>query len=163
MGTYRFEVDVGLGPVDALFLWADLDRVTGWMGVGGVSDVVVGRGMDPLVLPGRRFPLVIAPESGYTLRFRFRPVRVQVMWLDDRSKTAYRTRLAGSLRRGELLATFEQHGSGSHLTLDIQTEGLLPGVVGRLLATGSYPGTYRGQLKAFARLAERERLSRLIL
>ena len=32
-----------------------------------------------------------------------------------------------------------------------------------ILATGSYSGSFRGQLHSFARLAERERLSKLII
>jgi hypothetical protein len=40
---------------------------------------------------------------------------------------------------------------------------VLPGIAGRLLATGSYRGSFRGQLSSFARLAEREHLSKLII
>ena len=58
---------------------------------------------------------------------------------------------------------FEPEGAGSRVTLQVRTEGLLPGIAGRLLATGSYRGSFRGQLRSFARLAERERMSQLII
>ncbi len=165
MATYRFSAHANLLPVEALFLWADLDRVTEWMeGVTRVSDVAGRPDRPDFTLPGRRLPLVISPESRYTLWFGRRPVRVEVLWLaDPRSTSAYRTRLDGSFRRGEILVTFEPEDGGSTVILEVRTDGLLPGIAGRLLAIGSYRGSFRGQLRSFARLAERDRLSRLIL
>jgi len=72
-------------------------------------------------------------------------------------------RLDGSVRRGETQVSFEPDGSGSRVTLEVETEGVLPGIAGRLLAIGSYRGSFRGQLRSFARLAEREHLSKLII
>lgn len=165
MGTHRFNGHANLAPVEALFLWADLGRVTEWMdGVTKVSDVA-GRDERPdFTLPGQQFPLVIAPGSRYTLWFRLGPVRHEVLYPEEsRSTAAYRTRLEGTFRRGEMLVWFEAEDGGSRVTLEVRTNGLIPSIAGRLLATGSYRGSFRGQLRSFARRAERERLGRLIL
>ena len=59
MGTHRFTVHANLAPVDALFLWADLDRVTEWMeGVTRVSDII-GRPDRP----GFTLPAPTAPAA----------------------------------------------------------------------------------------------------
>jgi hypothetical protein len=165
MGTYRFSSHANLAPTEALFLWADLDRVTDWMdGVTRVSDVTGRPDRPDFTLPGRRMPLVISPESRYTLWYGRRPVRVEVLWLEEpRSTTAYRTKLDGTVRRGEMLVTFEPEGDGSRVTLEVRTEGRLSAFAGRLLATGAYRGSFRGQLRSFARVAERERWSKLII
>lgn len=38
----------------------------------------------------------------------------------------------------------------------MQTRGLVSAIFGRLFASGSYGGSFQGELEAFARLAERE-------
>jgi Polyketide cyclase / dehydrase and lipid transport len=163
MGTYRFTDHADLEPTAALFLWADLDRVTEWMeGVARVSDVLLPAGRSPLVLRGR-WPLVIAPGSRYTLWFGRRPVRHEVLWLEDRGATAYWTRLEGFFRRGETLVTFDPEGGGSRVRLDVRPDGMIPRIAARVLATGTYRGSFRSLLRSFARRAERERLSQLIL
>lgn len=146
-------------------LWANLDRVTEWMaGATRVSDVTGRPGRTDFTLPGHTLPLVIAPGSRYTLWFGRRPFRIEVLPLHDvRATTAYRTRVDGAVRGGETFVRFEPQGGGSRVTLEVRTEGLLPGIAGRLLATGSYRGSFRGQLHSFARFAERERLSKLII
>lgn len=165
MGTYRFGVHANLAPTETLFLWTDLDRVTEWMrGVRRVTDVAGRPDRPDFTLPGQKTPLVIAPGSRYTLWFRLGPVRHEVLPVDDpASTTAHRTRLEGTFRRGEMLVTFEPEGGGSRVTLDVQTDGLLPGIAGRVLAAGSFPGGFRSQLRSFARFAERERLSKLLI
>ena len=163
MGAYRFTVHANLEPTAALFLWADLDRVTEWMeGVGRVSEVSPPPGQSPLVLGGG-WPLVIAPGSRYTLWFGRRPVRHEVLWLEYGTAKTYRTRLDGLFRRGETLVTFDPEGGGSRVTLDVRPDGLIPAIAARVLATGSYRGSFRSQLRSFARRAERERLSHLII
>ena len=164
MGVHRFSIHANLPPADALMLWADLDRVTEWMdGVTRVSDVTGRPGRPDFTLPGSTLPVVIAPGSRYTLWFGRRPVRVEVLRRSDPSPAGLRMRLDGSVRRGETRVSFEPDGSGSRVTLEVETEGVLPGIAGRLLATGSYRGSFRGQLSSFARLAEREHLSKLII
>jgi hypothetical protein len=129
-----------------------------------VSDVT-GRDERPdFTLPGRRYPLVIMPGSRYVLWFRLGPVRHEVLALDlPRPTIGHLTRLGGRIRRGEMRVTFEPDDGGSRVTLEVSPEGLLPEIAARLLAFGFYRGSFRSQLRSFARIAERERLGRLIL
>jgi hypothetical protein len=60
------------------------------------------------------------------------------------------------LLRGETVVTFKPDGSGTRLTLGFRPEGLIQAVAARLFATGSYRGSFQGELNTFARLAERE-------
>jgi Polyketide cyclase / dehydrase and lipid transport len=165
MSTHRFSVHANLVPANALFLWIDLDRVSEWMhGVTRVSDVTGPPDRPDFALPGQRNPLVVLPGSKYVLWFRFGPVRHVVLLLDQpQPATGHRTRLDGRFRRGEMLVTFEPEGGGSRVRLEVRTEGLLPSIAARLLALGFYRGSFRAQLRAFARVAERERLGKLII
>lgn len=164
MGTHRFSVHVNLAPVDALYLWADLDRVEWMEGVTRVTDVAGPHARPEFALPGRRNPLVILPGSRYVLWFRLGPVRHEVLARNDPGSThGHRTRLDGRFRRGEMRVTFEAEDGGSRVSLEVQTEGLLPSIAGRLLAVGFYRGSFRSQMRSFARAAEREHLGRLIL
>ena len=107
---------------------------------------------------------MFTPGSRYTIWFGRRAVRVEVLFpTEPADGTAYRTRLDGSVRRGESLVRFEPHPDGSRVTLEVRTEGLVPGIAGRLLATGSYRGSFRGDLRLFARLAEREHWGQLVI
>ena len=165
MGTHRFIDHANLVPVDALFLWADLDRITEWMdGVTRVSEAVGREGRPDFTLPGRRNPLVIMPGSRYVLWFGFGPARHEVLARDDaRSAIGHRTRLDGRFRRGEVHVTFTEESGGSRVVLEVRTQGIMPTIAGWVLAIGSYRGSFRSQLRSFARVAERERLGRLIL
>jgi hypothetical protein len=158
MSRYRFVGHAHLSPPEALFLWADLDRVIEWMeGVTRVSDAMGRPDLPDFALPGHSTPLVTGPGSRYTLWFGRRSVRHQVLYQEEpRVAAAHRTRLEGSFRRGETLVTFEPETDGCRITLAVRADGLLPRIVARILATGSYRGSYRSQLSSFARLADRE-------
>jgi hypothetical protein len=66
------------------------------------------------------------------------------------------TRFGSWLLRGVEQATFENQGHGTRLTQEFWTNGIIAAVMGRIFAFGSYKGSFRGELKSFARLAERE-------
>ena len=165
MATHRFSVHANLAPVDALFLWADLDRVTEWMaGVRRVTDVAGREDRPDFTLPGRRNPLVLVPGSRYVLWYRLGPARHEVLLRHDAAAAlGHRSRVDGRFRRGEIHAVFGADDGGSRVTLEVRPDGLMPSIVGLLLSIGWHRGSFRGQLGAFARLAERERLGRLIL
>ena len=165
MRTHRFTVHANLAPVDALFLWADLDRVTEWMeGVTRVSDIIGRPDRPGFTLPGRRSPLVLVPGSRYVLWYRLGPARLEVLPLEDaQAPLGHRTHVSGRFRRGEVRVEFEAEDGGSRVTMSVRTESLLPSIAGRLLTAGFYRGSFRSQLRSFARVAERERLGRLIL
>ena len=165
MTTHRFTVTTRIAPTAALMLWADLDRITEWMtGVTRVSDVAGRPDRPDFTLPGASFPLVVSPGSRYTIWLGRRPVRIEVLYpAEGQEGTVYRTRLDGSVRRGESLVRFEPDPDGSRVILEVRTEGLVPGIAGRLMAIGAYRGSFRGNLRSFARLAEREHWGQLVI
>ena len=55
-----------------------------------------------------------------------------------------------------MAATFEADGDGTLLVETFATEGLVPALMARLWAIGSYRGSSKGELDSFERLAERE-------
>ncbi len=58
--------------------------------------------------------------------------------------------------RGETHVTFEPSPTGTRLTQEFRTEGLIPAISAWIFSLGSYKGSFRGELNSFARLAERE-------
>ena len=67
-----------------------------------------------------------------------------------------RERFGRILLRGIQGATFEPDGTGTLLTQTFHIEGLLPRIMARIFTTGSYRGSFRGELQTFVALAERE-------
>jgi hypothetical protein len=58
--------------------------------------------------------------------------------------------------RGTNDATFEPHDGGTSVTQRFETQGIISALAARVFATGSYKGSFRGELATFARLAEAE-------
>jgi hypothetical protein len=67
-----------------------------------------------------------------------------------------RTRFASWLLRGVEQSMFEDQGHGTRLTQEFWINGIHSRLMGRIWAFGSYRGSFRGELKSFVRLAERE-------
>jgi hypothetical protein len=67
-----------------------------------------------------------------------------------------RTRFKGLLLGGETLVTLEPDGEGTILQQTFKVSGIIASIMGRVFATGSYRGSFRGELRTFARLVERE-------
>jgi hypothetical protein len=160
--TVGFTDHASLSPSEALFLWTDLDRVHEWRhGLTRVTDVVVPDGYAPMRAGG--WPLVIGPGSQYTLWFGRSAVHHEVLAPAHRGVATHHTRVAGRFHHGDVLVTFAPESGGSRVTLEFRPDGLLPAATARLMATGGHRWGFRGQLRAFARLAERERLGHLVL
>jgi hypothetical protein len=68
----------------------------------------------------------------------------------------FRTRFDSWLLRGVEQAMFEDHGHDTRLTQEFWINGIISRLMGRIWALGSYRGSFRGELKSFVRLAERE-------
>jgi hypothetical protein len=68
----------------------------------------------------------------------------------------FKTLFGNRLLRGTSEATFAPDGEGTLMTQEFRTDGVIPGLLGRLFAIGSYRGSFRGELKEFARIAELE-------
>jgi uncharacterized protein YndB with AHSA1/START domain len=140
MGTHRFTVHIAAPPDRVFDLWTDLDRFKEWIGgVTGVSDV-----SGP---PG---------EAGtrYTVLFGSMQSRTEV--LEAERPRLIRTRFGNRVLKGETVATFEPDGAGTHLTEELRTEGFVSALMARIFATGSWRGSFQGELNTFAALAERE-------
>jgi uncharacterized protein YndB with AHSA1/START domain len=140
MGRYRFTQEVAAPPEVVFDLWTDVDRLHEW--TGGVTRVTDVSG--PLDRPG----------AGYTVWFG--RMASPTVVLEAERPHIFATRFGNRLLRGESRATLEPSGMGTRLTQEFVTEGLIPAIVARLFATGSWNGSFRGELAAFARIAERE-------
>jgi polyketide cyclase/dehydrase/lipid transport protein len=140
MAAYEFTIRIAAPPERVFDLWTDLDRMKEW--VGGVTKVTDRTG--PLDRPGTR----------YTVWFGRMASPAEVIEVDR--PRVFRTRFGNRLLRGESGMTLEPDGAGTILTQWFRTEGLIPALMARIFATGSYRGSFRGELEAFARIAERE-------
>jgi uncharacterized protein YndB with AHSA1/START domain len=140
MSTYRFSLDIAASPVQVFDLWTDLDRMKEW--VGGVTKVTDVSG-----------PL---DRAGATYTVWFGGMKSPTTVLDAERPHRIRTRFGNRVLRGETAVSFEPSGDGTRLTQEFRTEGLIPGLMARIFATGSYRGSFRGELEAFAKLVERD-------
>jgi uncharacterized protein YndB with AHSA1/START domain len=140
MPRYTFTTHVA-APIDTVFdLWTDLDRMREW--VGGVTKVTDLTG--PVDRAGTR----------YTTWFgRMRsPTEV----VEAERPRVFATRFGNALLRGTNRTVLEPDGDGTRLTETFETVGIIPGIMARLFAAGSYQGSFKGELEAFAKLAGAE-------
>jgi uncharacterized protein YndB with AHSA1/START domain len=137
MGHYRFSVHVDASPEQAFALWTDLDRMREWVGgVTGVRDVT-----GPVDQVGTRYTTLFGSMSSPT----------EVVGVER--PRLFRTRFGNRVLRGETQAVFESDANGTLLTQEFWTQGLVPALMARIFATGSYKGSFRGELHEFARIA----------
>ena len=144
MSTYQFGLRIDAPPDLVFDLWTDLDRMGEW--IGGVTKVTDVSGP-----PG---------EAGTTYTTWFGNVSSRTEVLEAERPKMIRTRFGSWLLRGESKATFEPEGDGTRLTQEYRVQGLIPRVMARIFATGSYRGSFRGELNDFARLAARDARAR---
>jgi uncharacterized protein YndB with AHSA1/START domain len=140
MARYQFSILIKASQHEVFALWTDLDRMPEW--VGGVT--AVGELTGPIDRPSTR----------YTVWFG--RMRSSTEILEVERPRHIRTRFDSALLRGETDATFERENGATRLTQVFQTRGVISAIVARLFATGSYRGSFRGELEAFRAIAERE-------
>ena len=140
MARYRFDIYVAAPPDKVFDLWVNLARMHEW--TGGVTKITDVNGP-----PGQA-------GTSYTVWFgRMRsPTRI----MEAERPLRIKSRFGNTMLRGENEATFEPEGQGTRLIQEFQTEGVIPRLVARIFATGSYKGSFRGELAEFGRIAERE-------
>jgi uncharacterized protein YndB with AHSA1/START domain len=138
VGEYSFTVHIAASPEAVFDLWTDLDRLHEW--TGGVTRVTDVSGP--------------SDEAGTTYTVWFGRMRSPTSVLDAERPHRIRTRFGNSVLRGETEAVFEPEGDGTSLTQRFRTEGLVPAIAARIFATGSWRGSFRGELAEFAKLAE---------
>jgi uncharacterized protein YndB with AHSA1/START domain len=140
VSQYRFELDIAAPPERVFALWTDLDRMREWVGgVTGVTDIHGGSG-----------------NTGTRYVVHFGPMRSPTEVLEAVPPRLIRTRFGSVVLRGQTRATFEPTDTGTHVTQEFWTEGLISNVMARIFASGSYQGSFEGELRAFATIAERE-------
>jgi uncharacterized protein YndB with AHSA1/START domain len=110
--------------------------------VGGVTKVTDVSG--PLDQPG----------TSYTVWFG--GMRSPTEVLEVERPRRIRSRFGNRVLRGETRVTLEPVDGGTRLTQEFRTEGLIPALMARIFASGSYKGSFQGELNEFAKLAERE-------
>jgi uncharacterized protein YndB with AHSA1/START domain len=140
MAEHRLTIDIASRPDDVFALWMDLDRMTEW--VGGVTRVTDVSG--PIDVAGTR----------YTVWFGRMRSPTEILEVDRPHHV--RTRFGNLIMKGESDVRLDPTPEGTRLTQVFRTRGLVSAIAARLFATGSYEGSFRGELEKFARLAGRE-------
>ena len=144
MARYTFSTLVDAPPEVVFDLWTNLDRLPEWIeGLSRVTDV-----SGPVDRVGTRYLA------------HFGPVRSPTQVIEAERPRRFGTRFGNWYLRGTNVTTFEPEGTGTRLTQTFETEGLVPAITARIFASGSYRGSFRGELEAFARLAEAEARTR---
>ena len=141
MGEYRFSVHVDAPPEQVFDLWVDVDRAPEW--IGGLTSVT-----DPVGVPG---------TTGASYVSHFGPMRSPTVVLEADRPRFIRTKFGSWLLRGENAATFQPEGDGTRLDQTFRTTGVISAISARIFASGSYEGSFQGELEHFARIAAAER------
>lgn len=144
MATYRFTVDTKAPPAVAFDLWTNLERMAEW--VGGVTKVTDVTG--PLDTAGTQ----------YTVWFGRMKSPTEVIAVDRPNH--FHSRFGNWLLRGEASATFDAIDGGTRITEEFHTIGFIPAIAAWIFSRGSYRGSFEGELREFARLAEGEAVKR---
>ena len=143
MGNHHVSAHVAAAPERVFALWTDLDRMKDWVGgVTRISDV-----SGPVARAG----------TTYTVWFGRMASRSEVLEADP--PRFLRTCFGNGLLAGESIVRFEPEGDGTRIDQEFQTTGLIPNIMGRIFAMGSYRGSFQGELNEFARIAASEELT----
>jgi uncharacterized protein YndB with AHSA1/START domain len=138
MGVYRFVIHIAAPPEHVFEEWTNLERMGEWVGgVTGVTDIT-----GPVDQAGTR----------YVVHFGRMTSATEV--LEARRPSYIRTRFGNRILKGETEVSFEPDGGGTRLTQTLVTRGLVSAIAARIFASGSYRGSFRGELDAFRKLVE---------
>lgn len=141
MSRYTFVLDIE-APRERVFeLWTDLDRASEWIeGLSQITDV-----SGPRDRAGTTYVVHFGSWSKST---------TTILAADP--PRHIRTRFGTWLLRGEQDVAFEATEHGTRLTQVFDTVGVIPAIAARIFATGSFKGSFRGELNTFKRLCEQE-------
>jgi uncharacterized protein YndB with AHSA1/START domain len=140
VARYSFSVHVEAPPEAVFDLWTNLDRMTEW--VGGVTKVTDVSGP--------------VDRVGTTWTVWFGRMRSPTEVVAAERPHRFATRFGNAILRGRNVTTFEPDGNGTRVSETFETIGRLSAIMAWLFSRGSYRGSFRQELEAFARLAERE-------
>ena len=141
MGRYTFVIDIDAPRQQVFDLWVDLERAPEWIeGLDKITDVT-----GPL------------DQAGTTYVARFGTWATSKTTVLEAERPRFiRVKFGNWLLRGEQSALFEETAPGTRLTQTFVTQGVIPAIAARIFATGSYKGSFRGELATFKRICERE-------
>ena len=141
MAHYTFSTHVAAPPNQVFALWTNLDRIGEWIGgVTGGSATSRGR----------------STQVGTTYVVHFGPVKSPTEILEVERPRRFATKFGSWVLRGRSSATFEPDGDGTRITQEFETVGRVSSISAWIFSRGSYEGSFKGELKKFARIAERE-------
>lgn len=137
---HRISIDITATPERVFALWMDLTRMADW--VGGVTRVTDITG--PNDVAGTRYTVWFGPMKSSTEILQVeRPHHV-------------RTRFGILILKSKSDVRFEPTTDGTRLTQVFRTRGVISAITGRLFASGSYAGSFKGELARFRGIVERE-------
>lgn len=140
MGEYRLELRISAPPERVFDTWIDLDRMPEWVeGVTRVSDL-----SGPVDRPG----------TTYTVWFGRMRSLTEVLAAER--PRLFQSRISSWILKAENEARFEPDGDGTLVIQTFRTRGVISRLWARIFATGSHKGSFRGEMKTFARLVEAE-------
>lgn len=142
MARCTFSIHVAAPPRRVFDLWTDLQRMREW--VGGVTAVTDVSGP--------------VDRVGTTYVVHFGPVKSPTEVIDVERPRRFSTRFGSWILRGRSSATFEPDAGGTRLTQTFETVGRISAISSWLFSRGSYEGSFRGELRKFGSIAEREAL-----
>jgi len=152
MARFEFGITVD-APTERVFdLWTNLDRAPEWL--VGLSKVTDRTGAGDQA------------GSSYVMWFSGRPATVTV--LEAERPRRIRSRLGGGIFKGTTEARFEPEGGGmpgsgdaaaggrTRITQWFEPEPGFPTVMAWIFSKGSWKGSFKGELKTFKSIVERE-------
>ncbi len=141
MGKYRFEIDIAAPREQVFERWIDVERSSEWIeGMSRVSEI-----SGPLDKAG----------TSYKVHFGSWSTSLTTILEAERPRWL-RTKFGTWLLRGEQTAQFDEIPTGTRLTQTFVTNGVIPAIMARIFASGSYKGSFRGELESFRRICEIE-------
>ena len=140
MAEHRISVDIAAPPERVFATFMDLDRMVEW--VGGVTKVSDRTG--PIDVAGTRYTVHFGPMTSPT----------EILEVDRPHHV--RTRFGNLILKGESDVRFEPIPAGTRLTQVFRTRGFVSAITGRLFASGSFEGSFKGELETFRGIVERE-------
>lgn len=140
MATFRVTTLVAAPPERVFATWTDPDRFPEW--IGGVTRVTDRTGS------------IDQAGSRYTVWFGRMASPTEILAVER--PWHIRTRFGNAILKGESDVRFAAEGGGTRIHQEFMTRGFVSAVFGRIFSTGSYRGSFRGELETFRRLVERE-------
>lgn len=140
VAEHSFVIEIAAPPETVYDTWIDPNRMPEWTeGLSRVTDVIG--------LPGQT-------GTRYTVWFGRTSAAAEVMIGERPTRFDWRVRM-GPLA-AEFQSSFHASGDGTRMSETVRTRGLLAWLWNRILSTGRYRGSFRGELETFRRICERE-------